>query len=711
MKSKFYKRNVTAIILLLISFSASAQLSVNTTQTPAQLVQNVLLGGGITVSNITYTGNGSARGFFNGASSNIGLASGVILTTGLVTNAPGPNNSGSQGTDNSLSGDPDLDQISGVSTFDACILEFDFVPLADSVSFRYVFASEEYPEFVNGGVNDAFGFFISGPGINGPYSNNSSNIALIPGTTIPVTIDDVNNGSTDCGFGGPSGPCSNCQFYVNNCNGNSVQYDGFTTVLEAKSTVIACETYHIKLVVADGGDGVWDSGVFLEANSFSSGTVNVSAEASYSSTLNDTALIEGCGDAFIYFERTGSTTNSQTVHFTISGTATNGTDYMQIPDSIVIPAGQTTAILTLSSIGDGIPESPETVIFTLQLPAICNGAPQPSIALSISDPSPLILNSISNDTNLVCPGTIPLSINVSGGIPGYNYSWDNGQNTQTINVNPTVTTTYTVTVSDTCGIQTITESVTVSLPNYIPMVVTAADAAICGGDSAIITATVTGGIPNYTYTWDNGLGDGQTFSVNPSHNTNYTVTVTDSCNISESQTILVSVDTAYADFTYEYQGARTLRFINLSLDAVYSQWFFQDGTTTDETNPVHTFTDTGTYNILLVITNSNGCIDSVIYPVIAYPDFYVWLPNAFTPGNDRLNEYFAPVGQGWRFAEMRIYSRWGEQIYNTGEVRSIWTGRREDGTFYPNDVYVYTMLFTTPIGETHKRMGTVTLVR
>lgn len=707
----FIKGFCATVILLCFSFFSYAQLTVNNTQTPTQLVQDVLLGNGITVSNITYTGATAARGFFNGATSNIGLASGVILTTGEIINAPGPNSSGGEGTDNSGFGDPDLDQISGVFTFDACVLEFDFVPLADSVTFRYVFGSEEYPEFVGGVVNDAFGFFISGPGIAGPYSNGAENIAIIPGTSTPVTINDVNNGDNDCFSGGPTGPCSNCAYYVNNCNGNTVQYDGFTTVLEAKATVIPCQTYHIKLAVADGGDGVWDSGVFLEANSFSSGTVNISAEATYSSTLNDTALIEGCGDALIHFERTGSTTSAQTVHFTITGTAANGTDYVQIPDSIVIPAGQTIANLTLSSISDGIPEGSETVIITLQLGSVCNGAPQPSIALTISDAPPLNLVSVSNDTVLVCPGAVTLSIEVDGGIPGYNYSWDSGQSTQSITVSPGVTTTYTVTVSDTCGNQSITESITISLPNYVPMVITASDAAICGGDSALITATVNGGIPNYTYTWDNGLGDGQTFYVNPAQNTNYTVTVTDSCSISTTQTILVSVDTAHADFTYEYQGARTLRFFNTSIDAVDSQWFFQDGTASTDFSPTHTFTDTGTYYVLLVITNSAGCIDSVIYPVIAYPDFHVWIPSGFTPGNDRLNEYFSPVGQGWRSAEMRIYNRWGEQIYTSFDTRLYWDGKRPDGTFYPNDVYVYTMQFKTPIGEVHKKMGTITLVR
>ena len=145
-----------------IRMNSSAQLIVNNGATPQQLVQN-LLGAGVSVSNITYTGASVARGLFIGNNSNIGLSGGVLLTSGSVFNALGPNNSGSSGTISSLPGYPILDSISGVTSFDAAILEFDFVPMADTIRFRYVFASEEYDEFVCGSVNDAFGFFISGP--------------------------------------------------------------------------------------------------------------------------------------------------------------------------------------------------------------------------------------------------------------------------------------------------------------------------------------------------------------------------------------------------------------------------------------------------------------------------------------------------------------------------------------------------------------------
>jgi len=109
------------------------------------------------------------------------------------------------------------------------------VPTGDSLAFRFVFGSEEYPEYVNS-INDVFGFFISGPGITGPYQNNAKNIALIPATNNPVSINSVNAGS-------------NNTWYTANHNGqHNVQPDGFTKVLTARANVICGETYQIKIL-------------------------------------------------------------------------------------------------------------------------------------------------------------------------------------------------------------------------------------------------------------------------------------------------------------------------------------------------------------------------------------------------------------------------------------------------------------------------------
>ena len=159
------------------------------------------------------------------------MNSGIIMTTGRASYAVGPDNVNDRSHNQSNVGDADLDQLLnfGFTTEDAVILEFDFIPQDDTLRFNYIFGSEEYPEYVNSGFNDVFGFFISGPGYAGPFSNGAENIALIPGTTTPVAINNVNNGYS--ATEPAPGPGTNSAYYVENGGGATVQYDGFTTVL------------------------------------------------------------------------------------------------------------------------------------------------------------------------------------------------------------------------------------------------------------------------------------------------------------------------------------------------------------------------------------------------------------------------------------------------------------------------------------------------
>ncbi len=260
-------RGSAAFILLMVSQNiVRAQLAVDTNETPNQLVKTIL-SNSIVAYNIKYTGEHGAIGYFDGTHSNIGLNNGVIMTTGRATNAIGPSNPGNKGINNGLPGDSALTAISGDSTYDACILEFDFVPYADTMSFDFVFGSEEYPEFTCCKVNDVFAFFISGPGIVG-----EKNIALVPKTAIPISINTLNGNcfvTSSCG-----GACcgSNSSYYIDNTAGPTVQYAGFTTVMKAISAVKCGQQYHIRIAIADAGDHYFDSGVFLGGGSFRGGT-------------------------------------------------------------------------------------------------------------------------------------------------------------------------------------------------------------------------------------------------------------------------------------------------------------------------------------------------------------------------------------------------------------------------------------------------------
>ncbi len=232
----------------------------------AQDLANTILGSGVTISNVSYTGVDRAAGIFNDGNDSIGFDSGIILSSGNIANAVGPNTSDSKTTGNAVPGDADLNTlIPGYSTRDAAVLEFDFVVdivpggslEPTPVTFQYVFASEEYNEYVNTSFNDVFGFFLNG-----------TNIALLPGTSIPVAINTVNSGNPYV-----AGSTPTAVYYRNNDlddGGGSIdtEMDGLTVVLNVQFDAVPGEVNHMKLAIADAGDYSWDSNVFIKSGSF-----------------------------------------------------------------------------------------------------------------------------------------------------------------------------------------------------------------------------------------------------------------------------------------------------------------------------------------------------------------------------------------------------------------------------------------------------------
>lgn len=241
---------------LAISHTASA-LMIDSTSTNGSDMANSLLGSGINISNVDYSGGSNQSGFFSGGSSVLGIDSGLIMTSGSALLAPGPNSDDGAGHSVGGAGDPDLDALIPQSTNDAAVLTFDFETASGDLFFNYVFASEEYNEFVDSGYNDVFAFFVNG-----------ANIAIAPDGE-PVSIDNVNCGNPHEGAG------PNCGVFNNNDlddGGPSfdLQYDGFTNTLGA--SVLGLDTgvtHQMKIAIADAGDFVLDSAVFLEGGSFS----------------------------------------------------------------------------------------------------------------------------------------------------------------------------------------------------------------------------------------------------------------------------------------------------------------------------------------------------------------------------------------------------------------------------------------------------------
>lgn len=235
----------------------AAGLTVTTTNVAQDLANVLAGGGGVTITSATLVGAATQQGTFSGGlEAGIGIASGVILTTGNATLAPGPNSDDASGGQTFTGGDADLATLVTDPVLDSNVLTFTFTTETGSLFFQYVFASEEYNEFVGSEFNDVFGFFLDGV-----------NIALIPGTTTPVAINNVNCGDTGTDTG------TNCGFFNNNDLDSGaifdIEYDGFTDVFTASATGLEeGREYTIKLAIGDVSDQILDSAVFLKAGSF-----------------------------------------------------------------------------------------------------------------------------------------------------------------------------------------------------------------------------------------------------------------------------------------------------------------------------------------------------------------------------------------------------------------------------------------------------------
>ncbi|MGB5006868.1 MAG: choice-of-anchor L domain-containing protein, partial [Ferruginibacter sp.] len=411
-----------------------AQLQIVPETTALALVQK-LLGQGVTVTNVSMVADLRATGFFNNRSgTSIGIDSGIVLSTGRVKTAgtlwgfDGDGTNEAQNVEASsgfaLPGDPDLANSISVplnQTFDACVLEFDFVPLGDTIKFNYVFSSEEYtPAFVCD-FNDAFAFFISGPGIPG-----LKNIALVPNTTLPVSIFNVNDV--------PGGGCpNNTAYYTDNRFNKFFTHDGHTTVFTAISQVQPCQTYHLKLVIADVIDDEYDSGVFIEARSLSSNAIALN-NLTQTDNQGNSYLVEGCMTGSFQIKRPYITPNPLIVNLSYGGTAINGVDVQLLPASVIIPANDSMVTVNVLPVIDLAPEGIENLII-YALAGCASGNPSDSTEIQVRDYDTLGI--IPTDTAFFCKGaSIPLTASA-----GYSvYVWDaNVTLSSTIIPNPVAT--------------------------------------------------------------------------------------------------------------------------------------------------------------------------------------------------------------------------------------------------------------------------------
>jgi len=256
---------------------ATAQyITVDDSKTAQELVQNILVNSPCAkVSNFTVSGNSyssgqNSYGYFNSGASGFPFSEGILLSTWNADNSVGPFVTTEGGGSKSWVGDPDLEQALGLTkTINATALEFDFIPLTNFLSFNYIFASNEYQIYFPCVYSDGFAFLIKEKG----SSDNYTNLAVLPGTTTPVSSENVhpiikpytdNNGNNYSGCP----PINESYFNGFNTLTSPINYAGQTKVMTAQTNVIAGKTYHIKLVIADDANEYYDSAVFLQAGSF-----------------------------------------------------------------------------------------------------------------------------------------------------------------------------------------------------------------------------------------------------------------------------------------------------------------------------------------------------------------------------------------------------------------------------------------------------------
>lgn len=305
-------------------------------QTAEQLVQQIM-GEGIQILNVRYTGTSVSAGSFTASDANIiGFTQGIILSSGNIKYVDGPNIKADITCINDLPGDERLDLlIPGYKTNDATVLEFDFIPTKNTLSFDYVFSSDEYNEFVDTRYNDVFGFYLNG-----------KNIALIPNTNTPIAINNVNKGPF-----GENENGKNSQYYRNNENGQiNTEMDGLTTVLTATATVQAGQKNTIRLAIADTEDHYYDSNVFIKGSSFTSVESDV---LQFSQGIQE--VNEDAGTTAITVTRSGNMQNSISIeYYTEDGSAKAANEYLATSGTLVFEPGVSSKTIPVTIIDNHV---------------------------------------------------------------------------------------------------------------------------------------------------------------------------------------------------------------------------------------------------------------------------------------------------------------------------------------------------------------------
>ena len=524
-----------SLISLLSFFGTLAFGQVQVDYNTAQQAVDQLLGDGVNAFNIEFTGSAAQLGLLYGANDIIfSPDSGVIISTSDVTNiATGMDNNVPFGQ--GVNGDPDLLTIANsvapligydfviTDVEDVASLEFDFVPIGTTVSFNYSFGSDEYLAWLNSAFNDVFAFFLSGPGIAGPFDapvafpDGAINIAFVPESDpeLPITISSVNDEL-------------NTQYYIDNPQNEDVSINGYTAVFTAFADVVCGEVYHIKLAIADGTDNTLESIVVLEAGSFTSNAVLEVNIPDAPAGLEEATLIEGCLEGILTFKRACTESEADTLDLIIAGDAIMNSDYVPFLTEIAFPAGVfEIQIPIIPLLDDEVEDTEEIIIINIDE----DSGDTTQVTFFIIDYQ---LPSFDQEYDIfLCNGEDQLiEPTVLDGFPNFTVNWSTGQEGSSITATSESPTDIYFTGIDFCENE-FNDSIRINIPT--PFILGDDYDDLCLGVNT--DQVVTGGSQPYIFLYNTDSLDNSGTTFTPLFPGLYEIQIIDQCG--ESGTVFI----------------------------------------------------------------------------------------------------------------------------------------------------------------------------